>query len=160
MSQVTDPTVAHKAQEVVAHKLKSAATQAAVDATKAFDPESIHSKSVARYPLPIRKLRVVGPRHHRVRLGRSLSSTQVGALRAGAVFAFSDVNDDWAKLSPLHYNDLQSSASTCCLEDFQPHNAETQGYCVTQWEGTDIFERPTDAEKLSVLSRYAAFLGI
>jgi hypothetical protein len=142
-------------QEDVAPKPKTA-QQATVDAAEGLKPTSSHVKTVAQYALPVRILRVRGPSDLRVRRNPSLSSDQVGALRAGSAFAFSHVSDGWAKVSPLHYNDLKTSSSTCCLGNFEPHDAETQGYCMTQYLGSDV----TDAAKFSVLSRFAAFFGI
>ena len=38
----------------------------------------------------------------RVRKHRSLVSDEVGLLQSGAVFAFSQIDGEWAKLSPRH----------------------------------------------------------
>jgi hypothetical protein len=97
-------------------------------------------------------LRVRGPRDHRVRLDRSLSSDQVGALRAGIAFAFSEVGGGWAKLSPLHYSDLKTSPS-CVISAFKPHNPDTHGFSITTVDGRELFEEPSDEEKSAVLAR-------
>jgi len=90
----------------------------------------------------------------RVQLDRSLSSDQVGTLRTGAAFAFHEVGGGWAKLSPLHYTDLQTSIS-CNISDFKPHDPETHGYCFTAADGQESFEETSDEEKSSVLARFA-----
>jgi hypothetical protein len=97
-------------------------------------------------------LRVRGPRDHRVRLDRSLSSDQVGALRAGIAFAFSEVGGGWAKLSPLHYSDLKTSPS-CVISAFKPHNPDTHGFCFTTVDGRESFEETSDEDKSAVLAR-------
>ena len=99
-------------------------------------------------------LRVVGPADLRVRRDPTVSSNnQVGTLRAGAVFAFKEVRDGWAKLSPLHYIDLQSSNHTCDISDFKEHNPDIQGYSKIDWEGEKTLEEPSDEQKSAVLAR-------
>ena len=98
-------------------------------------------------------LRVVGPADLKVRRDPTVSSNnQVGTLRAGAVFAFKEVRDGWAKLSPLHYIDLQSSNHTCDISDFKEHNPDIQGYSKIDWEGKKTLEEPSDEQKSAVLA--------
>jgi len=97
-------------------------------------------------------LRVRRDLNLRVRLDRSLSSDHVGTLRAGTASAFNEVGGGWAKLSPLHYNDLQTSRS-CRIADFKPHNPDTHGFCITTVDGRESFEEPSDEEKSAVLAR-------
>ena len=97
-------------------------------------------------------LRVRWDLNLRVRLDRSLSSDQVGTLRAGSAFAFSEVGGGWAKLSPLHYKDLQTSQS-CGIADFKPHNPHTHGFSITTVDGRESFEEPSNEEKSAVLER-------
>jgi hypothetical protein len=97
-------------------------------------------------------LRVRWDLNLRVRLDRSLSSDHVGTLRAGTAFAFNDVGGGWAKVSPLHHNDLQTSGS-CDIADFKPHNTDTHGFCSTTVGGRETFEEPSDEEKSAVLAR-------
>jgi hypothetical protein len=89
-------------------------------------------------------LRVRRPRDHRVRLDRSMSIDHVGTLRAGTAFAFSEVGGAWAKLSPLHYNDLPTSRS-CGVADFKPHNPDTHGFSITTVDGRESYQEPSNA---------------
>ena len=102
-------------------------------------------------------LRVRGPGSHRVRLERSLKSDHVGTLQSGVAFAFSHVGEGWAKLSPMHYSDLQTSRDRCDISDFKPHNLEKNGYCITSVDGRDIFDEPNEEQKADVLARYSKF---
>jgi hypothetical protein len=97
-------------------------------------------------------LRVRRDLNLRVRLDRSLSSDHVGTLRAGTASAFNEVGGGWAKLSPLHYNDLQTSRSYR-IADFKPHNPDTHGFCITTVDGRESLEDPSDEEKSAVLAR-------
>jgi serine/threonine protein kinase len=85
-------------------------------------------------------MRVRGPCDVRVRLNPSLSSPQVGALRVGAAFMFSRVDGEWAKLSSLHYSCLQGVVDKCVLQNFLPHNPETQGFCILRVDGEELFD--------------------
>ena len=93
----------------------------------------------------------------RVRLERSLKSDHVGTLQSGVAFAFNQVGEGWAKLSPMHYSDLQTSRDRCDISDFKPHNLEKNGYCITNVDGRDLFEEPKEEQKVDVLARYAQF---
>ena len=102
-------------------------------------------------------LRVRGPANLRVRLERSLKSDHVGTLQHGVAFAFNQVGEGWAKLSPMHYSDLQTSRDRCDISDFKPHNLEKNGYCITSVDGRDIFDEPNEEQKADVLARYSKF---
>ena len=97
-------------------------------------------------------LRVRWDLNLRVRLDRTLSSDHVGTLRAGTAFAFNEVGGGWAKLSPLHYKDLQTS-QCCDIADFKPHNPDTHGFCFTTVDGRESFEETSDEDKSAVLAR-------
>ncbi len=157
--QAAESIASQQAQADALAKAKSAAQSNAAAGAKAVS-QTKSADTKAQEPLHMRVMRVRGPGDLRVRRDASLSSVQVGALRSGAAFAFSHVGEGWAKLSPLHYKDLQESATTCDTSDFRPHNPETQGYCVVQWEGRDIFDQPSDAIKATVLSRFVTVLGV
>jgi hypothetical protein len=101
-------------------------------------------------------LRVRGPHALRVRRDPSLSSEHVGTLLAQNVFAFSEVKPGWAKLSPLHYADLQHSKKCCTTADFKEHDIQAQGYCVTVVDGRNVFETPSDDDIQAVLARVRA----
>jgi hypothetical protein len=91
----------------------------------------------------------------RVRKHRSLFSEQVGLLQSGAVFAFSEIVEDWAKLSPIHYLDLQSSTS-CDASHFLPHDPDTEGYCIISTpDFPETLEEPSETEKAAVLQKIA-----
>jgi hypothetical protein len=114
------------------------------------------AEAAAARALPL-ILRVRGPGDLRVRLEQSLQSEQVGTLRSKHAFAFSHVAGGWAKLSPMHYSDLQRSRVCCDISDFKPHNLGKNGYCITTIDGRDIFEEPNAEQKADVLARYAEF---
>jgi hypothetical protein len=65
----------------------------------------------------------------RVRAGASLETPVVGLLTMGKKFWFSKIVGSWAKLSPLHYGDLSSTAS-CNPKDFKPHDPVNAGWCL------------------------------
>jgi hypothetical protein len=95
----------------------------------------------------------------RVRYERSVASAHMGTLRAGAVFLFSKVEGDWAKLHHLHAVDLQKSTS-CVVSDFKPPLlCEKHGYCVTHENGAQHFEDPSESEKASALARFGLKLA-
>jgi hypothetical protein len=97
--------------------------------------------------------RVVARHNLRVRQNRSLLSPQVGELQAGAVFAFSEIDGEWAKLSHLHFLDLQSSSS-CYPSEFRPHAPVTEGYCIidTPDNGATL-EEPSDHDRATILAK-------
>ena len=107
-------------------------------------------------PLPI-VLKLRGPSPLRIRLERSLSSQHVATLRPGNAFAFSEVGGGWAKLSPMHLDDLQHSRDRCDVSDFKHHNLETHGYCITSIEGREIFEPPSEQQKSSILDQFKEY---
>jgi hypothetical protein len=95
-----------------------------------------------------------GP-HLRVRKHRSLDSDPVGLLRSEAVFAFSEIDGEWAKLSPRHYLDLQSSTS-CVASLFAPHDPDTEGYCIISTpDFPETLEEPNETERAAVLEKIA-----
>jgi hypothetical protein len=102
-------------------------------------------------------LRVRGPAALRVRLQPSLSSEHVATLRPQVAFAFSQVSGGWAKLSPMHYTDLQTARDRCHISDFKNHDIEAHGHCITVIGGKEIFEEPSDEEKAAVLARFVEF---
>jgi hypothetical protein len=91
----------------------------------------------------------------RVRKRRSLVSDEVGLLRSGAVFAFSEIDGEWAKLSPIHYLDLQSS-TICVASHFAPHDPDTEGYCIMSTpDFPATLEEPSETERAAVLEKIA-----
>ena len=91
----------------------------------------------------------------RVRKHRSLVSDEVGLLQSGAVFAFSEIDGEWAKLSPRHYLDLQS-AKNCIVSHFAPHDPETEGYCIMSTpDFPATLEEPSETERAAVLEKIA-----
>ena len=91
----------------------------------------------------------------RVRKHRSLVSDEVGLLQSGAVFAFSQIDGEWAKLSPRHYLDLQSSRS-CVASHFKPHDPDTEGYCIISTQDfPETLEEPSETERTAVLEKIA-----
>jgi hypothetical protein len=80
----------------------------------------------------------------------------VGTLCAGHAFAFSKIDEGWAKLSPLHAIDLQTSSS-CVISDFRPHNSLTNGFCIINSNGVENLKEPSEAEKTALLARYDVF---
>jgi hypothetical protein len=91
----------------------------------------------------------------RVRKHRSLVSDQVGLLQSGAVFAFREIDGEWAKLYPGHYLDLQSSPS-CGTSYFAPHDPGTEGYCIMSTPDFPVtLEEPSETERAAVLQKIA-----
>ncbi len=75
-----------------------------------------------------------------VRLHPSLKTPIVSALIEQNPVAFVVIKDGWAKLHPLHYGDLQVSDTVFRTQSFVHHDPLTQGWCVTQWQGEDVFD--------------------
>jgi hypothetical protein len=99
--------------------------------------------------------RVTKDMNLRVRKHRSLVSDEVGLLQSGAVFAFSQIDGEWAKLSPRHYLDLQSSRS-CVASHFAPHDPDTEGYCIISTQDfPETLEEPSETERTAVLEKIA-----